>query len=215
MSWIPTVLDTVSHLFNIHFPLLCWLNFDFIWGVTVSGWMLASAPSLKARGMRVMDTFMANGTHARCSWERLYSLGKRNDCTWQDLSPSSSECGHDVWISSSHMLNVKWQTQANIKRFTEMLAWLLPATEQLYQSDSYFQLYVTLPHLFIRESSMLMKSRHLLCFRLQGTTVAAYVTSHSCKARKPLKSQNHMVVNHEAKENVSFSLLCLILSVKW
>ena len=64
------MLGTVSRLFHAHFPLLCWLNFDFIWGVTVSGYMLASASSLKAHSV-----WVANDTHAGRSWERLCFLG--------------------------------------------------------------------------------------------------------------------------------------------
>lgn len=85
----PTELDTVSHIVNIHFPLLCWWNFGFIWGVTVSGWMVASASSLKAHSVHVMDTFMANDTHAGHSWGGWYFVGKRNDSPDRIFPPFS------------------------------------------------------------------------------------------------------------------------------
>lgn len=49
----------------------------------------------------------------------------------------------------------------------------------------------------------------MLCFCLQETA-AVYVTSCSSKPREPLKFQNHVVVNDESKENISFLAMCHI-----
>lgn len=152
------MLGTVIRLFNAHFPLLlCWLNFDFIWGVTESAYKLASASSLKAHSVCV-----ANDTHAGRSWERLCFLGGME---WMYLTKSFPlshafllECGRDVWIPRSHLLTMRWQTWSKGQEIHRDVD-LMPPSSWTTLSCVYFQFSMTLPHVFLRESNMFMKSK--------------------------------------------------------